>query len=490
MSLVQMTLSGGVFILLIVVVRALTLHRLPKAAFLVLWEMAALRLLLPFTIPLPFSVLAPAGQLLEAGAYLAAGEVPVLEPPDMGIPSTPALAGTTPSTVLPTIWLVGMALMTAYFVVFYVRTWRRFRLSTLDNTPAVRRWLAGQRLRRPLEVRQSAQVSSPLTYGILRPVILLPADMERSDETALTYILTHEFIHIRRFDGVTKLVFAAVLCIHWFNPLAWVLYVLANRDLELSCDERVMDTLGGGEKASYALTLINMAEAQNRRFSPYNHFSILAIEERIEAIMKYKKASIVSLVLALALVIGVTAGFATSAQAASENTEHTIAINEERIFQEFVSVGTTGSENTLKKPDGVLFSVSTSNNGGEETDDVLISNEDGTDTALIGIDSRELADNGDALTSLAPGAELLVGTVVVGEGKKITVSITSAYSTEIEVCVTSLDDGTTYRETATIGTEGGSDIVVIQIAVSGEYALSVKNSSSVNVDFSLSYIIR
>lgn len=321
MSLLQMTLSGGAFILFIVVIRALALHRLPKAAFLALWEMAALRLLLPFTIPLPFaiplpfSVLVPVGQLPAAGEHLVAGEVPVLELPDMGIPGTPAPAGTASSAVLPMIWLVGMALMTAYFVVFYVRTRRQFRISTPDDTPAVRRWLAGQRLRRPLEVRQSARVSSPLTYGILRPVILLPAGMERDDEAALTYILTHEFVHIRRFDGVTKLVFAAALCVHWFNPLAWVLYVLANRDLELSCDERVMDTLGGGEKASYALTLINMAEAQSRRFSPYNHFSKLAIEERIEAIMKYKKASIISLVLALALVVCATTAFAAASAA-------------------------------------------------------------------------------------------------------------------------------------------------------------------------------
>ena len=67
MSLVQMTLSGGVFILFIVVVRVLALHRLPKGAFLALWEMAALRLLLPFTIPLPFSPFAPTMHLPVVG---------------------------------------------------------------------------------------------------------------------------------------------------------------------------------------------------------------------------------------------------------------------------------------------------------------------------------------------------------------------------------------------------------------------------------------
>ncbi len=316
MSLVQMTLSGGVFILFIVVVRALALHRLPKGAFLALWEMAALRMLLPFTIPLPFSLFTPAKHLPVMGEYLAPGGESVPGTPAVGIPAgTPASAGIAPSEVMPMVWLAGAVLMAAYFIVSYVRARKRFCCSSPDNTPAVRRWLAGQRLHRPLEVRQSALVSSPLTYGVLRPVILLPEDMERGDETALTYILTHEYIHIRRFDSVAKLVFAAVLCVHWFNPLAWVMYVLANRDLELSCDEWVMDTLGGRKKASYALTLINMEETRSRCFSPYSHFSKLAIEERIEAI---KKASVLALGLAVALVAGATTAFAASAAPSSQ----------------------------------------------------------------------------------------------------------------------------------------------------------------------------
>ena len=318
MSLVQMTLSGGVFILFIVVVRALALHRLPKGAFLALWEMAALRLLLPFTIPLPFSLFTPAKHLPVVGEYLAPGGTSVPGTPAVGIPAgTPASAGIAPSEVMPMVWLAGAVLMAAYFIVSYVRARKRFCCSSPDNTPAVRRWLAGQRLHRPLEVRQSALVSSPLTYGVLRPVILLPEDMERGNETTLTYILTHEYIHVRRFDSVAKLVFAAVLCVHWFNPLAWVMYVLANRDLELSCDEWVMDTLGGREKASYALTLINMEETRSRCFSLYNHFSKLAIEERIEAIMKYKKASVLALALAVALVVSATTAFAASAAPSS-----------------------------------------------------------------------------------------------------------------------------------------------------------------------------
>ena len=334
MNLVQMTLSGGAFILFIVVVRALALHRLPKGAFLALWEMAALRLLLPFTIPMPFSLFAPSEPLTAVGEYLAAGGASLSGTPAEGIPyGASAVAGTAPGSALPVVWLAAAALMAAYFTVSYGRARRRFRASIPDDSPAVRRWLAGQRLRRPLEVRQSDLVSSPLTYGVLRPVILLPESMEREDEAALTYILTHELVHVQRFDAVTKLVFAAALCVHWFNPLVWVLYVLANRDLELSCDQRVMDLLGGRKKAAYALTLINMEETRSGYFSPYSHFSKLAIEERIEAIMKYKKASVLALGLAAALVVGATTAFAASVSPVS-NEQRDRQLNAEPIIDE------------------------------------------------------------------------------------------------------------------------------------------------------------
>lgn len=323
MSLIQMSVSGGTFILFIVVVRALALYRLPKTAFLVLWEMAALRLLLPFHIPSPLSIFGPLKSVAGVGEYLAASETVLPTGPTAAGRPDAVLPGAAVGThwVLPVIWLAGMVLMAAYFSVFYVRGIRRFKMSVPDDTPAVQEWLAVHRLRRPLEVRQSDLVASPLTYGVLRPVILLPKFLERGGEEALNYILTHELVHIQRFDAVVKLVFATALCMHWFNPFAWVMYVLANRDLELSCDERVMNVLGGREKASYALTLINMEETRSRYFSPYSHFSKLAIEERIEAIMKYKKASVFAIVLAITLVIGATTAFATSAAVGSGSND-------------------------------------------------------------------------------------------------------------------------------------------------------------------------
>ena len=80
----------------------------------------------------------------------------------------------------------------------------------------------------------------------------MPKRTDWRDETALRYVLEHEFVHIQRFYTVFKLLLIASVCVHWFNPLVWVMYVLANRDIELSCDETVVCRFGSGTRASYA----------------------------------------------------------------------------------------------------------------------------------------------------------------------------------------------------------------------------------------------
>ena len=309
MSLFQMSVAGGVLILFIVVIRALAIHRLPKTTFLALWMIAALRLLLPFSIPLPFNI--------HIGLDIFSNVVQEL--PSGNIAST--LPGDSPPS-----YDIGMAvpspatehISTFEFFISYFRSMRKFRMSIPDNTPYIQNWLAAHQISRPLAVRSSDLISSPLTYGILRPVILLPKKLDRNDPVALKYVLTHEYVHIRRFDAITKILFAAVLCIHWFNPFVWVMYVLANRDIELSCDAWVIRMMGEKKRSSYALMLIKMEERRNGMSALCSHFGKNAISERIEAIMKFKKTSILACAFALVLVVGATTAFATSSGAWQE----------------------------------------------------------------------------------------------------------------------------------------------------------------------------
>ena len=316
MSLFQMSVAGGVLILFIVVIRALAIHRLPKTTFLALWMIAALRLLLPFSIPLPFNIHIGLDVFSDVVQELPSGNI-ASPLPGESLPSyDTGAAAPSPATehisIFVILWLVGVLLLAIYFSISYFRSMRKFRMSIPDNTPYIQNWLTAHQISRPLVVRSSDLISSPLTYGILHPVILLPKKLDRNDQAALKYVLTHEYVHIRRFDAITKILFAAVLCIHWFNPLVWVMYVLANRDMELSCDAWVIRMLGEKNRSSYALMLIKMEERRSGMSALCSHLGKNAISERIEAIMKFKKTSILACAFALVLVVGATTAFATS----------------------------------------------------------------------------------------------------------------------------------------------------------------------------------
>lgn len=185
----------------------------------------------------------------------------------------------------------------------------------------VNEWLSSHQLRRNITIRQYDCIHTPLTYGIFRPVILLPKESLEQSPSTLNFILTHEWVHIRRFDCVTKILLTAALCIHWMNPLVWVMYLLFNRDIELSCDETVLHLLGRNRRSDYALALIDMEEQKGGFASFASGFGRNAIEERIRAIMKMKKASLITILAAVVVVACVSILFATSAKNNPIDTE-------------------------------------------------------------------------------------------------------------------------------------------------------------------------
>ncbi len=326
--LIQMSLSGALIILTVLVIRALAIHRLPKRLFPALWGVALVRLLIPFELPSRLSLFALLRRAPVAHDGSARAIAPVLSAPnftaapavaELPAEALPAEALSVPAPALPAIdpwlavWLTGMALCALGFAIGYAVCRLRFRESLPVECGFVQRWLNAHPLRRPIRARQTDYISAPLTYGILRPVILLPSRTDWTDERALNYVLTHEWIHIRRFDAAVKPLLIAAACAHWFNPLAWVMFALANRDLELACDEQVVRAFGADSRKAYALTLIRMEEQRSDLSPLYSHFSRTAIEERIIAIMKTGKTSFFVTALALLLMLSAVTAFATSA---------------------------------------------------------------------------------------------------------------------------------------------------------------------------------
>ena len=313
MSLLQMSFQGGALILAAALLRALTLHRLPKGTFLALWAVAAARLLVPVSIPSPWSVyaLAPAAAESPAGRLPAGTVLPGAAP----VPPAPAAPPAETGGGVPVwtlVWLAGVLAWGGFFLVSYLRCCREFRTALPADEAPLRERLAAGGLRRPVALRRSDRIAAPLTYGILRPVILLPKTLDGAGGARMTWILEHELTHIRHFDALFKLVLTAAACLHWFNPLAWAMYLLANRDMELRCDEAVVRRLGVDRRGDYARTLISMEACKSGLGPLTSAFSRNAAEERIVAIMRLKKRSLAALLAAAALICGVSAAFATS----------------------------------------------------------------------------------------------------------------------------------------------------------------------------------
>lgn len=324
MTIVEMSLSASVPIVAIVIIRALALHKLPKKTFLVLWGVVICRLLVPFSFPSRFSIYTGLDYLKKMFAHesvtftsTGVADISKMTPVYGGVGE--AMKAVMPAVAshswLELLWLGMMGACALFFIVAYIRCRREFRMSLPVEHEFVSRWLQENPLRRPVAIRMNERIKAPLTYGIIRPVILFPRKTDWSDETQLQYVLAHEFTHIRQFDALKKLVLTAALCVHWFNPLVWVMVVLANRDMELACDETVVRSFGETTKSAYALTLIGLEEKKGRLFPLATHFSKNAIEERIVSIMKIKKTSLAGIVLALALVAGTTTVFATTSAA-------------------------------------------------------------------------------------------------------------------------------------------------------------------------------
>lgn len=219
-------------------------------------------------------------------------------------------------------WIAGSVLCLLGFAALYLHGRLRFKASAPVDCPQAARWLQEHPLRRHLSIRRCPAVSAPLTYGVLHPVILVPPAFDWSDSRTVDLVLAHEYAHVVRLDALWKLVLVLAVCVHWFNPLVWVMYVVANRDVELSCDARVARRLLPGQRASYARMLLEASDVKDTPIAPLaSAFAKSSIEERVVSVMKYRPTSWSACIVSAAVLIAVPAALATSAPAPSGSAE-------------------------------------------------------------------------------------------------------------------------------------------------------------------------
>lgn len=289
LKLANMSISASWLVLAILVLR-LVLKKAPKWVNVLLWGIVAVRLICPFTIESALSLI-PSTQTIPMNIEMAAK--PAI---DSGVEAVNSMvnpiiaASFTPNPaasanplqiwipLAAVIWAFGMVLMFLYTAISYWRLNRR-----IDTAVRYRD-----------NIFQCEHVSSPFVLGIIKPKIYLPFHMNEQD---LQHVVAHEQAHILRKDHWWKPLGFLLLTVYWFNPLMWVAYVLLCRDIELACDEKVIEQLNSEQRANYTQALV--ASSVNRRMisaCPLA-FGEVDVKERVKSIMNYRKPTFLIIVV-------------------------------------------------------------------------------------------------------------------------------------------------------------------------------------------------
>ncbi|MBO5128221.1 MAG: hypothetical protein J6D10_11690, partial [Clostridia bacterium] len=305
-KLLNMSLTAGVAIVFVILMRLL-LRKAPKVISYALWGVVLFRLLFPVSIESGFSLYnlfdvptAESGTMTSVIEYVPENIVHT-EYPSVILP-VPGISNVinnalpqgqeqlvadpleAPTSLATYIWMIGVLVMVIYSIVSYIQLHGKL--------------LASVKLRDNIFIADD--IDSPFVMGLFRPKIYLPSSLSEKERD---YIILHEQHHIRRGDHVVKLLSFAALCLHCFNPLVWIAFILSGKDMEMSCDEAVLSKLGGNIRADYTASLISLATGRRIISGTPLAFGEGNTEGRIENIAKWKKPAVWMIVAAVVVCV-------------------------------------------------------------------------------------------------------------------------------------------------------------------------------------------
>jgi len=302
-SVLNMSITASYVILIVIIIRLL-LKKAPKVISYALWSVVGFRLLIPFSFKSVFSLMPRKTNPVPISNEIIYQQSLQI---DNGIRVFGSLAN-EPLRVANTgagisllqifiefgayIWMLGMIILLVYSFVSILVLRRQLKAARLIEK----------------NIFEATGLQTPFVLGLIRPKIYLPVGLKDDERD---YILLHEQIHIRRKDHIIKMLSFFVLCIHWFNPLVWVAYLIMSIDMELSCDERVLKEMNEEIKKPYANLLLSLATGRRILSGSPIAFGEGNVKRRIINVLNYKKpafwVTLVSVLLAVAIGVGLLA---------------------------------------------------------------------------------------------------------------------------------------------------------------------------------------
>lgn len=299
LKILSMSVTSAVVIGVIIMLR-LPLKKAPKIFSYILWAAALFRLLCPFAFELPSAPVAPVSfETSERSEYEMLPNSLESPYPTFDVKDNNEVVIYTSESVnapvynktkkaadfIAYFWAAGASAMIVCGLVSYFRLKKRLEGAKENNG-----------------IFLSEKINDPFIIGIIKPRIYLPVNLSE-EESKL--IILHEKTHMKRLDHIAKIIMYISLCIHWFNPLVWVMFRLFERDMEMSCDESAAAKLSENEKAAYSEALLKFSIKPAAAFTAC--FGESGTKQRIKNILGFRKPAVwVIIILALSVLTAVT----------------------------------------------------------------------------------------------------------------------------------------------------------------------------------------
>lgn len=330
-NILTASFHGSVVILAVIVLRAV-LKKTPKKFLCLLWLLAGIRLLMPFEIQSSLSLQPDREQLTQSieaelredAAWVDRPDLmpavpqnaPIPEdvevsygdaftPPaqesltegeaqldDALYPAEPEVKEYNWAALIPYFWLSVASCFAIYSVYSYLRL--RYQVREAIKIPGG--W-------------ECDRIDTAFILGFVKPQIYIPMGMSRS---VRKHILAHERTHLEKGDHWFKMIGFIALALHWFNPLVWVAYILLCKDIEMACDERVVQFMDLEERKSYSAALLSCSTNRIHFAACPVAFGEVSVKDRIKSVLNYRKPSFWISLLGVAAICFVAVCLVTS----------------------------------------------------------------------------------------------------------------------------------------------------------------------------------
>ncbi|GAB6155473.1 hypothetical protein JCM17380_42240 [Desulfosporosinus burensis] len=316
LTVLNMSITAS-YVILFVLLARLLLKKAPKIFSYSLWAVVLFRLICPVSFSSTLSFLGflktnnmehiPADIAMMTQLKVNVGLYNVNQVINSSLPAANPAASANPIQIIlfiiSVLWVLGILSLLVYSVVSYLLLKRK----------------VGTAIRIKDNIYECEGIQFPFVLGIIKPRIYLPLGFSEAERG---YILKHEEIHIRRFDYLMKPLAFLVLCIHWFNPLVWLSFILMTKDMEMSCDERVIKELGTNLKKDYSSSLLSVAAKRNIIGGSLLAFGESNTKSRIKNVLNYKRPVFGVVLLAGVVILVISVGLMANPKSADPDLSY------------------------------------------------------------------------------------------------------------------------------------------------------------------------